>query len=89
MYAAARDFAGMKILVMPDAELASRAAAELLIKAIDKARVFRGRAVVGLATGATPERVYSLLVERNRLGLLSFRDVTTYKSRRVLPDQPA
>ena len=35
MDAAPRDYAGMKILVNPDAELASRAAADLLIEAID------------------------------------------------------
>ncbi|HEX3449786.1 MAG TPA: hypothetical protein VHS97_16135 [Isosphaeraceae bacterium] len=72
MDAAPRDYAGMKILVNPDAELASRAAADLLIKAIDNARAIRGRAVAGLATGTTPERVYSRLVERHRLGCSHF-----------------
>jgi glucosamine-6-phosphate deaminase len=88
MDAAPRDYAGMKILVNPDAELASRAAADLLIEAIETARTIRGRAVLGLATGTTPERVYSLLVERHRLGLLSFRDVTTYNLDEYYPISP-
>jgi glucosamine-6-phosphate deaminase len=88
MDAAPRDYAGMKILVNPDAELASRAAADLLIRAIDRARTVRGRAVLGLATGTTPERVYSLLVERHRLGSLSFRDVSTYNLDEYYPISP-
>jgi len=85
---APRDYAGMKFLINPDSELAGYAAAELLIKAIEAARAVRGRAVVGLATGATPERVYSLLVERHRAGLLSFRDVTTYNLDEYYPISP-
>jgi glucosamine-6-phosphate deaminase len=88
MDAAPREYAGMKILVNADAELASRAAAELLIRTIDSARTNRGRAVLGLATGATPERVYSLLVERHRLGSLSFCDVTTYNLDEYYPISP-
>jgi glucosamine-6-phosphate deaminase len=88
MEAAPRYYAGMKLLVYPDAELASRAAADLLIKTIETARASRGLAVLGLATGATPERVYALLVERHRMGTLSFRDVTTYNLDEYYPISP-
>jgi glucosamine-6-phosphate deaminase len=88
MDAAPRDYAGMKTLVNPDAERASRAAADLLIGAADRARAIRGRAVLGLATGTTPERVYSLLVERHRLGSLSFRDVSTHNLDEYSPISP-
>ncbi len=40
MYATARDYAGMKLFVFPDAENASRAVAEFLVKAIEKAAHF-------------------------------------------------
>ena len=49
----------------------------------------RGRAVLGLATGSTPEAVYARLVDRYQAGALSFRDVTTYNLDEYLPDQPA
>ena len=88
MYATARHFAGMKVLVLPDTELASRATAELLKKAIETGQSSRGRAVLGLATGSTPERVYAHLVDLHRTGLLSFRNVTTYNLDEYYPIGP-
>jgi glucosamine-6-phosphate deaminase len=78
----------MQVLVFSGATRACEAAAERLITAIETLRRHRGQAVLGLATGATPLRVYDLLVERHRLGLLSFRDVTTYNLDEYYPVSP-
>ena len=48
----------------------------------------RGKAVLGLATGATPEPVYARLVESYRSGMLSFRDVTTFNLDEYYPMGP-
>ena len=81
--------AGMAVRVWPDAEIGLPE-----WPASGSSRRFTrpwpaGRAVLGLATGSTPERVYAHLVERYGSGKLSFRNVTTYNLGRVLPDQPA
>jgi glucosamine-6-phosphate deaminase len=79
---------GMQVLVFPDSAQACAATAERLIAAIEDAQRQRGRAVLGLATGKTPLRVYDQLVERHRLGLLSFREVTTYNLDEYYPISP-
>jgi glucosamine-6-phosphate deaminase len=83
-----RHYTSMKVTVMPGAESACMAAANLLITAIESAVASRGRAVLGLATGSTPERVYAHLVERHRAGFLSFRDVTTFNLDEYYPISP-
>jgi glucosamine-6-phosphate deaminase len=88
MYVPARHYVGMKVIVVPDSELASRATAELLKNAIETGQSSRGRTVLGLATGSTPERVYAHLVEWNRTGSLSFRNVTTYNLDEYYPISP-
>jgi glucosamine-6-phosphate deaminase len=80
--------AGMAVQVWPDAELACAKAADLFTKTIREAVALRGRAVLGLATGSTPERVYAHLAERHRSGELSFRDVTTYNLDEYYPISP-
>ena len=80
--------AGMAVQVWPVAELACEAAGELIIQAMRAAEVERGRAVLGLATGSTPERVYAHLVERHRAGEVSFRSVTTYNLDEYYPISP-
>ncbi len=69
---------GMDVKLYPDPEAASIAAALLIEQIVVDARAKRGKAVLGLATGSTPKRVYAHLVERHRMGALSFRDVSTY-----------
>jgi glucosamine-6-phosphate deaminase len=81
-------FRGIEVQVFPDAQTASEAGALRLIAAIDQARHERGRAVLGLSTGATPKRAYGHLVERHRLGALSFRDVSTYNLDEYYPISP-
>jgi glucosamine-6-phosphate deaminase len=83
-----RDYSGMKVLIVPDARQASLIAAEQIYKAIETARDQRGHAVLGLATGSTPESVYAHLVERHRTGALSFQDITTYNLDEYYPIGP-
>jgi glucosamine-6-phosphate deaminase len=87
MYVPARHYAGMKVFVLPGT-VVSRATADLLKKAIETGQSSRGRAVLGLATGSTPERVYTQLVDWHRTGLLSFRNVTTYNLDEYYPIGP-
>lgn len=82
------DRAGMSVLVFADAGLASRAAAGMICRAVDTARAARGRAVLGLATGSTSQKVYDSLVAIHKAGELSFRDVITYNLDEYYPIQP-
>ena len=80
--------AGMSVLVFEDQATASRAAASHIQSTIRSAVANRHRAVLGLATGATPRRVYAHLVEPHRAGQLSFREVITYNLDEYYPIQP-
>jgi len=78
----------MNAAVFPDAEAAGLAAVERLIGMLERVRVERGRAVLGLATGSTPRTVYAHLVERHRAGALSFGNVSTYNLDEYYPISP-
>jgi glucosamine-6-phosphate deaminase len=80
--------AGMPVLVAADADVVCRMAADRIEEAIRAAIADRGRAVLGLATGATPEAVYARLADRHEAGALSFRDVTTYNLDEYYPISP-
>jgi glucosamine-6-phosphate deaminase len=80
--------AGASIEVFASSSLASDAAAERIAAVIKSAILGRGKTVLGLATGSTPEPVYAGLVERHRSGALSFADVTTYNLDEYYPMSP-
>ncbi|HZW31990.1 MAG TPA: glucosamine-6-phosphate deaminase [Isosphaeraceae bacterium] len=80
--------AGMAVQVWPDAEIACRVAGDLIITSIRAAEAQRRRAVLGLATGSTPERVYAHLVRQYRTGGVSFRNVITYNLDEYYPISP-
>ncbi len=80
--------AGMPVEIYPDAEAASRAAAERIVEVIRAATAERGKAVLGLATGSTPEKVYAHLAARHRAEEFSFRDVVTYNLDEYYPISP-
>jgi glucosamine-6-phosphate deaminase len=82
------DYSGMKVMVIPDPDAVCLTTANLIVKAIEAAHASRGRAVVGLATGSTPQAVYAHLVERHRSGFLSFRNITTYNLDEYYPISP-
>src|SRR5512135_76066 len=90
MPGAVRSFesAGMLVLVFEDKLAVSRAAASRIESTVRSALALRERAVLGLATGSTPRRVYAQLVELNRAGGLSFREVITYNLDEYYPIQP-
>ena len=79
---------GMQVRVAADAAAVCLAAAGLIEEAIRASLDVRGRAILGLATGSTPEAVYARLVERHEAGALSFRDVTTYNLDEYYPISP-
>jgi glucosamine-6-phosphate deaminase len=80
--------ASMSVLVFPDSGSTSRAAAEIIVAAIRSALESRDRAVLGLATGTTPEKVYAHVLALHRKGELSFRNVITYNLDEYYPIQP-
>jgi glucosamine-6-phosphate deaminase len=80
--------AGMGVVVWTDAESACMAAGDLIIATIHKAVAQRGRAVLGLATGSTPERVYAHLVKEHESARVSFRNVITYNLDEYYPISP-
>jgi glucosamine-6-phosphate deaminase len=82
------DRPGGRVEVYPDADAASRAGAERLARTIVAATAARGRAVLGLATGGTPVRLYQQLVARHKDGELSFKDVITYNLDEYYPIGP-
>jgi len=82
------EVAGSHVIVCPDAEAASRLVADRIVAVIDAAKSGHNKAVLGLATGATPEAVYDELVARHRAGSLSFQKVVTYNLDEYYPIQP-
>src|SRR5205823_492820 len=82
------DLSGATVQFFADAFTASQAAADQLCEALRAAVSRRGRAVLGLATGASPELVYAHLVDRHRTGQLSFADAVTYNLDEYYPIGP-
>jgi glucosamine-6-phosphate deaminase len=82
------ELAGASVIVYRDAPTACQAAAERIAETIRAASAARGRAVLGLATGATPEPVYARLVAMHKDGQLSFANVVTYNLDEYYPISP-
>jgi len=80
--------AGTSVLVFSDAAAACLAASDTIAETIRSSIQARGKAVLGLATGASPERVYSRLVDIHRSACLSFADVVTYNLDEYYPMCP-
>jgi glucosamine-6-phosphate deaminase len=80
--------AGMAVWVWPDSEIACKWTGERIVGTIHAAVGARGRAVLGLATGSTPDRVYAHLADRYRSGALTFRNVSTYNLDEYYPISP-
>jgi glucosamine-6-phosphate deaminase len=79
---------GASILVFATVASVCRAAAERLAGLVRSAVAARGRAVLGLATGATPRTVYRRLVELHQAGALSLSHATTYNLDEYYPISP-
>ncbi|HKU12587.1 MAG TPA: glucosamine-6-phosphate deaminase [Sinomonas sp.] len=63
----------MEIIVLPDAHAVARTAADII-----QARIEKGRAVLGLATGSTPLGTYQELIRRHSEEGLSFADTRAF-----------
>ena len=90
MPAPVRDFsrAGASILVFATASDVCRAAADRLADVLRSAVVARGRAVLGLATGATPKAIYARLVALYQAGEISLARAITYNLDEYYPISP-
>lgn len=82
------ELAGTCVEVFEDSSEACRAAAGILANQIRRGVQDRGKCVLGLATGATPEPVYASLVEDHKAGRLRFRDVTSFNLDEYYPMGP-
>jgi len=82
------ELAGASVRIFTHAEHAAAAAADTIAGAVRSAVALGGKAVLGLATGATPEAVYARLVALHRAGGLSFAGVTTYNLDEYHPISP-
>jgi glucosamine-6-phosphate deaminase len=81
--------AGADVKVFKRSDDACEEAFDRLLTLIRLCVELRGKgAVLGLATGATPEPVYARLVDAYRSGMLSFRDVSTYNLDEYYPMSP-
>jgi glucosamine-6-phosphate deaminase len=79
---------GMLVRIASDAHSVCLEAAAMIEETIGTSLAIRGQAVLGLATGTTPESVYARLVQRHEAGALSFQDVTTYNLDEYYPISP-
>lgn len=64
----------MRVVVLPTAADVSRRAADVIVGCVKK----NPKAVLGLATGGTPLGTYRELIQAQKAGKVSFRDVTTF-----------
>ncbi len=84
----AKDIEHIPVTVYQDAGAASRAAAEEIADLI-RVRAGQGRkAVLGLATGSTPQGVYEELIRLHREEDLSFANVVTFNLDEYWPMRP-
>lgn len=69
----------MRVLIQPDYDKVSKWAANYVAAAINKANPTADRKfVLGLPTGSSPLGMYRELIELNKKGLVSFKNVVTF-----------
>ena len=74
----------MKVIVCKDYQEVSEKSAEIVAQVMKD----KPNAVLGLATGSTPEGMYAKLVEMNRKGEIDFSDITTVNLDEYFPISP-
>ena len=79
---------GIEVGVFPDAEDASRSAANEIATLIRQRAAEGQRCVLGLATGSTPVHVYRELIRLHREEALSMQNVVTFNLDEYFPMQP-
>ncbi len=78
----------LPVSVFPDPQKASLAVAQRIAELIREKQSKGETAVLGLATGATPVKVYAELVRMHREDGLSFKNVVTFNLDEYYPMQP-
>lgn len=69
----------MRVLIQPDYDKVSKWAANYVVAAINKANPTADKKfVLGLPTGSSPLGMYRELIELNKKGLVSFKNVVTF-----------
>ena len=81
-------FEKLPVKVYPDQDIASKQVAERIAKLINKKNEKGEKAVLGLATGATPIKLYSELVRKHKEEGLSFKNVITFNLDEYYPMEP-
>ncbi len=81
-------FEKLPVTVYPDEQTASIKVAQRIAQLIRAKQQQGEKAVLGLATGATPVKVYGELVRMHREEGLSFRDVVTFNLDEYYPMRP-
>src|SRR5690606_2338727 len=81
-------FEKVPVKVFADQETASVAVAKRIADLIRDRQATGQQAVLGLATGATPVRVYDELIRLHREEGLSFKNVVTFNLDEYYPMQP-
>ena len=79
---------GADVKIFATSADACEVAADDLVTKINFCIELRRKAVLGLATGSTPEPVYARLVEAYKARVLSFADVSTYNLDEYYPMGP-
>jgi len=78
----------LPVTVYPDASFASKQVAKRIADLIKSKNEKGGKTILGLATGATPVRVYAELVRLHREEGLSFSNVITFNLDEYYPMKP-
>ena len=78
----------LPVIIYDHAAMASIAVARRIEKLIKSKQAHSKHAVLGLATGATPVKVYAELVRMHREEGLSFKNVITFNLDEYYPMQP-
>ncbi|TZF82605.1 glucosamine-6-phosphate deaminase [Pedobacter sp. BS3] len=81
-------FEKLPVSVFPDENTASRHVAQRIANLIKEKQANGQQAVLGLATGATPVKVYAELVRMHREEGLSFKNVVTFNLDEYYPMEP-
>ena len=68
----------MRLIIHNNSQDAGRWTAEYIVKRINEKEAAGGRFVLGLPTGSTPLSTYAHLIELNKAGKVSFKNVVTF-----------
>lgn len=85
IYQEDRRFEKINTIIHQDSSTASLFVANEIARLIDQKQKLGQKAVIGLATGSTPTKVYEYLVQFHKEGRLSFKNVVTFNLDEYFP----